>query len=78
MCRRGQLIIQPVLGQVYSDGTVLYTPPMQTKTHCDLDLTYYPFDIQTCGLMVASWTYDGTAVNNCNRFSTLDIHLTQH
>lgn len=43
----------------YPSGTVLWVPPSQFETLCELDLTYWPYDQQRCSLMMGSWTYDG-------------------
>ncbi len=29
------------------------------KSTCPIDITHFPFDIQTCELKFGSWTYDG-------------------
>ena len=44
---------------VSSDGTVLYIPVGRTKSTCSIDITFFPFDEQTCILKFGSWTYDG-------------------
>ena len=41
------------------DGTVLWIPQAIYKSSCVIDITYFPFDIQTCKLKFGSWTYDG-------------------
>lgn len=48
---------------VSSDGTVLYIPVGRTKSTCSIDITFFPFDEQTCILKFGSWTYDGFKVN---------------
>jgi len=44
---------------VESDGTVLWIPPALFRSSCSIDITQFPFDIQTCRLKFGSWTYDG-------------------
>jgi len=44
---------------VESDGTVLWIPPALFRSSCSIDITQFPFDIQTCQLKFGSWTYDG-------------------
>ena len=53
----------------HPDGTVIWVPPSQFTVFCDLDLTYWPYDKQTCMLRVGSWTYDG---------EQLDLQLDSH
>jgi len=33
---------------VYNSGMVFWVPPVTFKTACDLDYTYWPWDVQTC------------------------------
>jgi len=44
---------------VESDGTVLWIPPALFRSSCSIDITQFPFDVQTCQLKFGSWTYDG-------------------
>lgn len=48
---------------VYSSGQVLWVPPTDYHSFCELNLRYWPFDYQTCILKVGSWTYDGYKLN---------------
>uniref|UniRef100_A0A336MAL3 CSON014484 protein n=1 Tax=Culicoides sonorensis TaxID=179676 RepID=A0A336MAL3_CULSO len=48
---------------VYSGGKVLWVPPSQFQTFCDLDLRNWPNDIQKCMIKVGSWTYSGNMIN---------------
>lgn len=47
---------------IYSNGFVYFFTAGQTKTICKLDLTYFPFDAQSCYIHVDSWTYPVTQV----------------
>lgn len=38
---------------------VWWVPPVNLHTSCDLDWTYWPWDRQTCHLVVGSWTKTG-------------------
>eukprot|EP00090_Calanus_glacialis_P013211 TRINITY_DN21854_c0_g1_i1.p1 TRINITY_DN21854_c0_g1~~TRINITY_DN21854_c0_g1_i1.p1 ORF type:complete len:446 (-),score=84.38 TRINITY_DN21854_c0_g1_i1:281-1480(-) len=44
---------------VLNDGQVWWVPPVNLHTSCDLDWTYWPWDRQTCHLVVGSWTKTG-------------------
>ena len=44
---------------IYSNGMVMWVPPMTTKALCKLDLKKWPFDEHICSLKFGSWTYDG-------------------
>ncbi|KAL3854939.1 hypothetical protein ACJMK2_014174 [Sinanodonta woodiana] len=37
-------------------GDVLWEPPSLYTTHCELDVTYYPFDRQKCIIELTSWS----------------------
>ena len=41
-----------------SNGRNLWRSPAVFKTVCDIDVTYYPFDMQTCFLKFGSWALD--------------------
>ncbi|CAI4232827.1 unnamed protein product [Auanema sp. JU1783] len=45
------------------DGHVQQNPPGIFKFICKIDVTYYPFDKQTCYLKMGSWTYSGNYIN---------------
>ncbi|PIO73025.1 Cation transporter family protein [Teladorsagia circumcincta] len=51
------------------DGHVQQNPPGIFRFICKVDVTYYPFDTQTCFLKLGSWTYSGRYIN-------LDFMLT--
>lgn len=48
---------------VDNDGWVSWYPYMVFETSCELDVTYYPFDHQTCNIIVKSWSYTRWEVN---------------
>lgn len=53
------LIAKAVL---YSSGKVVWKPPTMFRSTCEIDVEYFPFDIQTCFLRFGSWTYAGDEV----------------
>ena len=46
-----------------SDGVVSWNPGIQLESSCQLDLTYFPFDNQTCEITFGSWMYPIQQVN---------------
>ncbi|VDM95448.1 unnamed protein product, partial [Onchocerca ochengi] len=48
---------------VYSTGEVNWIPPGILKFSCKLDITWFPFDDQICGLKFGSWTHNGFALD---------------
>jgi len=65
---------------VQSDGTVLWIPPALFRSSCSIDITQFPFDIQTCQLKFGSWTYDAASrYQYCNNLclSLVDLRWLQ-
>ncbi|XP_062549221.1 acetylcholine receptor subunit alpha-like 1 isoform X2 [Armigeres subalbatus] len=48
---------------VYNTGEVLWVPPTDYHSFCELNLRMWPFDHQTCILKIGSWTFDGYKLN---------------
>lgn len=51
---------------VHHNGLVAWQPPATYKSACDIDVEYFPLDIQTCFLKLGSWTYAGYQVRITN------------
>ncbi|VDK42680.1 unnamed protein product [Anisakis simplex] len=47
----------------YNDGEINWIPPGILRASCIMDITWFPFDDQTCYLKFGSWTYNGFAIN---------------
>ena len=47
---------------VFHTGRVRWEPPTIYKSQCDIDVTYFPFDDQTCPFKLGSWSHDGLKV----------------
>ena len=48
---------------IHYDGKVLWNPPAIFKSACEIDITYFPFDEQTCTMKFGFWTHDGDQVD---------------
>lgn len=48
---------------IYNTGKVLWVPPAQFQSFCELDMRHWPFDIQICTLLIGSWTYNGNQID---------------
>ncbi|KAJ8042994.1 Neuronal acetylcholine receptor subunit alpha-6 [Holothuria leucospilota] len=48
---------------VFYDGTVQWNPPASFRSSCNIDIEYFPFDMQHCFLKFGSWTYDGSVMD---------------
>ncbi|CAG2177856.1 unnamed protein product [Oppiella nova] len=44
---------------VYSNGAVIWVPPMTLKALCSVDLSKWPYDEHICFIKFGSWTHDG-------------------
>ena len=47
---------------LHFDGRVVWNPPAMFKSYCEIDVEYFPFDVQSCLMKFGSWTYDGHEV----------------
>ncbi|KAK3802386.1 hypothetical protein RRG08_034531 [Elysia crispata] len=54
-------------------GEMTWEPPGIFETHCDVDVTYYPFDTQICVVEVTSWAYTLTEVSLEAEESTINF-----
>ncbi|CAN7992835.1 unnamed protein product, partial [Ixodes hexagonus] len=54
-------------------GNVFWPPPTKFRSTCPVDVTYFPFDDQTCTMKLGSWIYDGLQVDVQNRTSEVDL-----
>ncbi|XP_069172204.1 neuronal acetylcholine receptor subunit alpha-10-like isoform X2 [Procambarus clarkii] len=55
------------------EGKVFWPPPTKFRSTCPVDVTYFPFDDQTCILKLGSWIYDGFQVDVTNRTAEVDL-----
>ncbi|XP_021944477.1 acetylcholine receptor subunit alpha-L1 isoform X2 [Folsomia candida] len=48
---------------LHSDGVVTWKPPAIFKSSCEIDVRYFPYDMQQCFMKFGSWTYDGFQID---------------
>ncbi|XP_034948883.1 acetylcholine receptor subunit beta-like 1 [Chelonus insularis] len=48
---------------IHPNGAVLWVPPAIYQSSCTIDVTYFPFDQQTCVMKFGSWTFNGDQVS---------------
>ncbi|KAL8173014.1 UNVERIFIED_CONTAM: hypothetical protein K2H54_037517 [Gekko kuhli] len=53
-----EVTVENRLIRLFSNGTVLYALRITTTVACNMDLSKYPLDTQTCRLQLESWGYD--------------------
>ena len=44
-------------------GVVKWQPPAIYKSQCDIDVEFFPFDVQQCKMKFGVWTYSGDLVS---------------
>ncbi|KAM9767050.1 neuronal acetylcholine receptor subunit alpha-2-like [Menidia menidia] len=49
--------------QVFHTGRVRWVPPAIYKSSCSIDVTFFPFDQQSCKMKFGSWTYDRAKID---------------
>ncbi|CAF0782083.1 unnamed protein product [Adineta ricciae] len=47
---------------VYHTGEIVFPVLMKLRTTCKVNIQYFPFDRQVCGLKFASWIYDISSI----------------
>ena len=47
------------VAMVFSNGHVYYAPKARIRTRCEVDMTKFPYDEQTCLIQFGSFSYDG-------------------
>ncbi|RUS68975.1 hypothetical protein EGW08_023262, partial [Elysia chlorotica] len=62
-----------LLIRVTHQGHMTWEPPGIFETHCDVDVTYYPFDTQICVVEVTSWAYTLNEVSLQAEESTINF-----
>ena len=58
---------------VYSDGKINWAAPVIFKSYCNIDVTQFPFDKQSCKLKFGPWQHDASEVNLNGTGSILTI-----
>ncbi|OWF52825.1 neuronal acetylcholine receptor subunit alpha-10-like [Mizuhopecten yessoensis] len=65
--------VMPANAMVKNNGDVFWPVPTKLQSSCKVDVTYFPFDDQSCRLKFGSWTYDGYQVDITNRSEEVDL-----
>ncbi|XP_045178075.2 acetylcholine receptor subunit beta-like [Mercenaria mercenaria] len=49
--------------RISSGGYAYWTPGGIFETNCDVDITYYPLDTQTCSIVLTTWAYTSSEIS---------------
>jgi len=60
---------------VFFDGTCRWFPPGRFSLPCPIDISWFPFDEQTCSLTFQSWLYDGLKLNLTLAIDKVEINI---
>uniref|UniRef100_A0A4W6DJ85 Cholinergic receptor nicotinic alpha 2 subunit n=1 Tax=Lates calcarifer TaxID=8187 RepID=A0A4W6DJ85_LATCA len=59
--------------QLFHTGRVRWVPPAIYKSSCSIDVTFFPFDQQSCKMKFGSWTYDRAKIDLEPFENTVDL-----
>lgn len=62
---------------ILKDGTVNWKPGLIIESGCAIDVSYYPFDTQTCSVTFLPWQYTSDLVHLMPNATTVDTSLLQ-
>ncbi|XP_053389897.1 glutamate-gated chloride channel-like [Mercenaria mercenaria] len=51
------LLRENVLVDIYEDGSIQYSVRVNMRSHCKMNLSKYPFDTQSCPVLIQSYAY---------------------
>lgn len=60
---------------VFHTGRVRWVPPAIYKSSCSIDVTFFPFDQQSCKMKFGSWTYDRAKIDLEPFEDTVDLKV---
>ena len=52
----GVLAAENLQYTLYDSGMMSWEPPVYFEVYCDMDLKFFPFDTQTCSIVLSAWT----------------------
>ncbi|KAK5875322.1 hypothetical protein CesoFtcFv8_027810 [Champsocephalus esox] len=58
---------------LFHTGLVRWVPPAIYKSSCSIDVTFFPFDQQSCKMKFGSWTYDRAKIDLEPLENTVDL-----
>uniref|UniRef100_A0A3Q3CCU2 Cholinergic receptor nicotinic alpha 2 subunit n=1 Tax=Haplochromis burtoni TaxID=8153 RepID=A0A3Q3CCU2_HAPBU len=59
--------------QLFYTGRIRWVPPAIYKSSCSIDVTFFPFDQQSCKMKFGSWTYDRAKIDLEPFENTVDL-----
>ena len=71
----GVLAEQNLLYRYIANGDMIWELPTYFEVSCDMDLKFFPFDKQTCGITMSSWSFDVSEINLKMLDNTVNLAL---
>lgn len=63
--------------KILKDGTINWRPGLVIESGCAIDVSYYPFDTQTCSITFLPWQYTSDLVHLMPNASKVDTSIMQ-
>lgn len=60
---------------LFHTGRIRWVPPAIYKSSCSIDVTFFPFDQQSCKMKFGSWTYDRAKIDLEPFETTVDLKV---
>ena len=71
----GVLAEQNLLYRYIANGDMIWELPTYFEVSCDMDLKFFPFDKQTCGITMSSWSFDASEISLKMLDNTVNLAL---
>ncbi|XP_056279915.1 neuronal acetylcholine receptor subunit alpha-4b isoform X2 [Pseudoliparis swirei] len=65
-------VTQLTKAHLFHDGRIKWIPPAIYKSSCSIDVTFFPFDQQSCKMKFGSWTHDRAKIDLISMASDVD------
>lgn len=58
--------------RIWYNGTITWNPGIVMKVTCSVDVTYFPFDVQSCPIIITAWSYTKAEVKLITSQTSVD------
>ena len=67
-----------LMARIIHNGRVVWAPAQVIQATCSVDVTYFPFDTQSCVITLSGWAYDSSEVMLYASFDTIMADWYMH